>query len=220
MNSHSLQLLHLAGALLTFAIPSMAATISLQGQLDDENAVKMFSLTVYEPGGATISVRSFGYGGGLNNLLDPIASGGFAPSLALYTTDPSAFPQLLAQDALGGTVLPGPTDSCSNGSNIDTVTGFCLDALLSYTTNGPGTFILTVSVQGNDGGPFLDDPFPGSLPPGFLDAFGNERTSSYALDISGADLDGAGVPEPSAAVLMAVGLAAVAAGRAGFRRSK
>jgi hypothetical protein len=203
----------LLGLWLGIASPSTAATISLEGQLPGENAVLEFLLSVSDPAGATIEVRSFGYGGGLNGALQAIASGGFAPSLSLYTTDSAAFPQLVAQDAFGGSVIPGPPDSCSNGTNIDSSTGFCLDTVLSYTTGGPGTYVLKLSQQGNDGPSFLSDPYPESLPAGFLDPFGNPRSDAYALDISGAALDTAAVPEPAQSLLILAGLATLAAAK-------
>ena len=173
--------------------PVYADIFSFSGTFSQDDDVQLFTIVLNSD--KTLTVQSFGYGGGTSNA-GSVPAGGFATELSLY--DASGLQEIEAQDTTGGTA-----PSACGPRNIDSVTNFCFDAYIT----GPllaGTYILALTEQGNDGPSFFPDGFPqagnGNFAGGFLDPFDSEqRTNAWALDITGADSAEipAAVPEPA-----------------------
>lgn len=221
-----MRLLPLATALLC-ANGLFAASFSFTGSFSADNDLQVFAVTMSSSG--VLNIRTWGYGGGVNGAGNTITEGGFAPAIAVFQDGTTQ----VAVDNLGGTV---PT---CNGRNIDSVTGFCLDAIV-YDGSVPdltlpaGTHLVVLSQQGNTAlGDFADGFFydalhgndpsftgtnngvPGArfLDPGFgfLTPPDGQRTSNWALDISGDTVTTAdNVPEPAAISMFLIGLASAA----------
>lgn len=182
--------------LLAFScLPSLgkAAFISNTGVFLTDDQVFQLQFTV----GSTsdIAIQSLEYGGGTNANSVVISSGGFATDVAVFSaTGPQT---LIDQDDTGGSA-PG---ACSP-RNIDGTTGLCLDGYLLIHNMLPGTYIVTLTEQGNPAqGPTLGDGFAqagnGNFTGGpFIDPFGNQRNANWALDISGNGLVVSTTPEP------------------------
>jgi hypothetical protein len=175
-----------------------AAAFSFSGSVAHDGDLILYNVNLLSAG--AIDVRTFSYGGGTNAASTVFGPGGFAPSLALY----DSLGNLQAIDSLGGSVNPGPPATCSNGSNVDTSVGLCLDAHINFSGLA-GNYVLVLSEQGNDGPSSFSDGYP--VPAGtdqnpgpFVDPFSNARNGNCALDIT---LNGtaapqtASTPEPS-----------------------
>lgn len=185
--------------LLLSSAASWAASISWTGSFVGDNEMFLVSFTL--PTGGDVTIQTWGYGGGVNAAGVTIPAGGFAPALALFESwDPQ---NLAGLDALGGTA---PNDCTPIGlRNPDN--GSCLDALIQVTL-APGSYFFTLTQQGNtpsDG--TFGDGFTGNG--SFLDPIsGNERTKNWAVDLVGPDDMQTGVPEPAAALPLALALMA------------
>jgi len=178
----------------------LGATLNFSGSFTSDADVAFINLTLNS--NSVITVQSFGYGGSNSPTVAP---GGFAGSLSLY----DSLGNQQANDFVGGTAVGL---GCSHAGNQDPVTGFCEDPSLSFS-GVIGTYMLTLSVQGNDGPVFLPDGFllaPGTNLPGgpFLDPGDGStiRNGNWWVQVQ---LDGSadmGVPEPASVLLSAVGL--------------
>jgi hypothetical protein len=183
----------LAVALLT-AGAATADTQSLQGLFsrDDERAV--FSFTLRQPD--RLLARTLSYGGGLNAAGQPIAGGGFAPTLSLFAADFG-----LLQQAVGS------HNACAG-------TLFCWDAALDLPL-GPGQYTLVLTQDGNDPlGTAVTDGFSQDGRPDytgvdhlgqpglrFIQVDGQARDGHWALDLTVS-----AVPEMGSAALLGAGL--------------
>jgi hypothetical protein len=190
---------------MVLAAAGLSTATSFTGTFTTDTDI--FVATFVVPGQAQIFVTSFGYGGGINGDLMVIDPGGFEPDLALY--DPNG--NLVVQDTAGGVAVGA---GCSNGTNQDPTTHFCLDATLVFPTSIAGiyTVVITEANVGNDPPPTFSGP--GSYPqapgtdvttPPFQDIFGNQRDGNFAFDV-----DTTSVPEPATAVLTFVSIGALA----------
>jgi len=174
-----------------------AAPFAASGVFFQDNQVRLFALTLSEPGGALVTIRSLGYAGGANVLATPVAAGGFASALTLFTE---------SGDTL---LLSDNTGSCPSGGT-DPVSGLCLDAglqaFLPY-----GNYLLALTQQDNSAlGPTLADGFLHDADPNFtsgpfLDPFGNARTGAWHVDIEGVSAF-TPIPEPATWLLAAPAL--------------
>jgi hypothetical protein len=200
----------LAVTLFGFPAPASAASILFGGTFASDGDIAQFLISVPTPG--TITLQSLGYGGWGSPAVSP---GGFATSLSLYELNDLAGTQL-ANDFLGGTAIGA---GCSNGAQQDPTTHLCEDALISSFSLPAGSYLATLTEQGNDGpdplssgfllnpgqnfspGPF-DDP---GLPPGV------QRTGNWALLVTTTGtVNVSAVPEPSSIALWVAGLAGLA----------
>jgi hypothetical protein len=190
------------------ALPAMlccgvyGATLNFSGGFASDADVALINLTLAS--NSVITVQSFGYGG--SNVLSVLA-GGFAGSLSLYDSGGNQ----VASDFVGGTVVGA---GCSHAGNRDPVTGFCEDPSLSFS-GVAGSYLLALSVQGNNGPGLFSDGFPlapGTNFPGgpFVDpgdpTGATIRNGNWYLQVN---LDGTadmGVPEPTSIALCAMGI--------------
>ncbi len=155
--------------LVFWAAPTEAATVSITGSLVTADDVYMTTFTL--TGISEIDIQTWGYAGGTNASGTVIPEGGFDPAVALFQgTGPSATLYDFNDDG-----------SCPPG-NIDSVSGFCLDATLTEIGAQPGTYTLALMVSPNQpNGATLGAGFTGGG--SFTDIFGNPRTSNFAVDI-------------------------------------
>lgn len=175
------------------AAAAPAAIISQTGSFAADDDVAFFNFTLSAP--ATVTLRTFSYGGGANGAGMLIPPGGFDPIVTLY--DAAGIFLDLADD--------------SPGVPVDPVTGAAYDAELMAAL-GPGSYLVALSQFDSvpvgdllDGFLFTGDPnftsFFGCSNGQFCDDTGANRTSYYALDLI--NVDGrADVPEPGTMVLL------------------
>jgi hypothetical protein len=188
-----------------------ASTISSTGKFQSDD--QMFQLNFTLSSMSTLTVESFGYGGGTNGAGMVIPQGGFATDVAVFSATGSQ--NLLAQDSLGGTA-----PSACGPRHINSNTGFCLDGFLSIPNLAAGTYILTLTEQGNpaNGNTFADgfaQTGGGNFTGGpFLDPLdGSQLTGNWAVDVSATGLVVSTTPEPATVLLSLLsvpGLALVA----------
>ncbi len=176
--------IHLAGFVLACSGlqgSAIASTISNSGTFltDDQ----MFQLNFTLASASTVTIQSFGYGGGVNGLGTVIPQGGFATDVAIFSATGSKL--LIDEDTTGGTA-PG---ACSPRA-INSTTGLCLDGFLSLPNLAAGNYIVTLTEQGNPAnGPGFGDGFAqsgsGNFTGGpFTDPFGNRMNGKWALDVT------------------------------------
>jgi len=179
--------------LLLFHRPVLANTIlSTTGTFAVDDAEQSFNFTLASA--ATVTMRTWSFGGGTNANGSVITTGGFAPVLSLFNASGSQ--PLLAFDTGGTAPLAcGPR-------NIDPVTGFCLDAYLNDFLSAGSYILVLTQFDNTPNGPNLSDGFfeqgNGNFTGGpfFLNAgTGFQRTGDWAVDITTA-------PEPSTAALL------------------
>lgn len=192
----------LAGvAMASFATPALATDFSFAGTFltDDGKARFDFSLA----SASTVTIRSFGYAGGMNAAGQTIAAGGFDSVLTLYDNS--------------GQVI---TFIDPNGQLVafadDDVTA---DPLLTLGL-GAGNYSVYLTQYGNPGPANLALPFNFDGQPnfagGFVDFFGSQRTGNWALDIT--NVTTAAVPEAGTWALMLLGFGAAGVAMRSRRR--
>jgi hypothetical protein len=156
---------------------AQAASTSLVGQLDPNNAqdVLLYPFTLSAPG--VVTIQSWGYGGsagapgGVNAAGNAIGGGGFDPYVSFFAgTGPTA--TFLASNDDG---------SCPPGTVADAL---CGDSTLVTAVLPAGSYTLAVSAFLNMS--FTENLGSGTLGDGFigLGSFGT-RTNAYAVDIGG-----------------------------------
>jgi hypothetical protein len=148
--------------------PANAANISSTGSFGtNPNAIESFLFTA--DGTSTVTIRSYGWGGGVNAQGNTIAAGGFDPVLTLFNATTGAY------------ILDTDDDIGLDFNLVEVLT--------------PGSYRAVLSVFGN----YANNPFPGgNFADGFTntgDFFG--RTSAYAVDILNVNnTTPTAVPEP------------------------
>jgi hypothetical protein len=134
-----------------------------------------------------ISVKSWGYGGGVNAAGELIPAGGFDPLLSVFSGSGD-----------GAVFLD---------SNYDELCATCHDATFTLTALAAGSYTLALTVPANIS--FAENYGGGTLADGFtqfgqyydIDS-GTERLPHFAVDLSGTTL----VPEPGTHTLMTAGV--------------
>lgn len=198
----------LIGVLLAlFGAAAGAADFSFTGNFARDDDVRLFRFTVGAPSLSTVTLLTLSYAGGINAAGATILPGGFDPVISLF-------------DSAGALIGEGD----DGGAAIDPATGLALDAFLQIDL-AAGDYVAALTQSPNFAfGPSLIDGFElagtGDFAGGFIDPFGNQRDSHWALDIlSVARASAAGVPEPGSALLLAIGLAGLAFTRLDTSRS-
>lgn len=163
---------------------------------DDDQQIFNFSLSA----SSDVTFQALSFAGGTNANGQAIAEGGFAPVLTLFDSTGSE----LGYDA--GGIAPG---GCGL-RNIDSATGFCLDAYMNLNLGAGGYFLVLTEYDNFAIGPNYSDGFfyDGSgnftdigTGPFYLNAgSGYQRTSAWAVDITAPSMSP--VPEPSSLRLL------------------
>ena len=210
--------------------PAIADTTSLTGALatpEDTNTT-----IIHLTGDATVTLQTYGFGGGVNAMGTSIASGGFDPFLAIFSGTGSG--ATIETDTLGDTF--GTSDALSNYSGfmgcppagtVDLGGAICGDITMTLALD-PGTYTVLLSDALYVANAVYDNGTQGE---GFTDFTGGafqtcnttdsgttcaNDTANWALDITTTPNVVTGVPEPSSLTLLAVSILAAAL----FRRAK
>jgi hypothetical protein len=199
-----------------------AETISYTGTLTNPEDSVVINLNLLSDGSVTL--QTYGFGGGSNGAGSVIAAGGFDPFVGLFSgTGPGAV-------FINGTsdILTSYSPGCPPAGTIaiGSVAGQCGDVNLQFPDLTAGTYTVLLT----DGAYIPDAVFeasPALLGDGYSDLTGgvfqtcfdssdcNNDTANWALDITTAGESGgpSPVPEPPAADLAGLGVAFAAAWR-------
>ncbi|MBV9761875.1 MAG: DVUA0089 family protein [Acidobacteriaceae bacterium] len=154
---------------------------------------------------SNVTIYTTSYGGGANLDGTTAASGGFQPNITLYNST--------------GFVVANQSPSFSPLANTDSSTGLKLDGYLQDTDASAGTYYVTLTDWQNQmsvtsTGLSLSEAaslqFTGPGGTSFQDVDGNNRSGSYALNISAMPVGSSSVPEPATFSLVIPALAAAA----------
>jgi hypothetical protein len=179
--------------LAVMAFPGFAGTLSYTGVFTNDNDVQLLSFSVLTD--TTVTLRTFGYGGGTNAAGTPIAPGGFESVLQIFDA--------VTGDASSGPILPGIAPNCAPLNPVPANLGFCRDAYGQvFLAAGDYQVALTqydnLANSTNLSGGFTYDADP-NFASGFVGTFGFQGDGHWALDIT--TPDSTGVPEPASALL-------------------
>jgi len=213
------------GIALFAAAPAIADTTSLTGALATPEDT--YTTTINFTGDATVTLQTYGFGGGVNAMGTSIAAGGFDPFLAIFSGTGSG--ATIETDTLGDTF--GTSDALSNYSSfmccppagtVDLGGAICGDITMTLALD-PGTYTVLLSDALYVANAVNDN---GTLGEGFTDFTGGafqtcntddtgattcaNDTANWALDITTTPTTGGGggtsVPEPSSLPLVLVAL--------------
>jgi hypothetical protein len=196
-----------------------AETISYTGTLMSPEDTVLIDLTLVSAGSVTL--QTYGFGGGTNAAGDAIPSGGFDPFVGLFSGTGS-----------GAVFIDGTSDILTNYSpgcppagtiTIGSVPGQCGDVNLQFTGLAAGVYTVLLSDAAYLPDALFEDS--GVLGDGFVDLTGgafqtcddvgdcNSDTANWALDITttGESTAPSPVPEPPSAELAGLGVALIAA---------
>jgi hypothetical protein len=201
----------------------LADTISETGTLNSPEDSVLIDLTLVNSG--TVTLQTYGFGGGTNAAGTVIPSGGFDPFVGLFSgTGPIAL------------FLNGTSDILSNYSpgcppagtvTVGSVGNQCGDVNLQFTGLAAGTYTVLLT-DGEYIPNAIFESSPGFLGDGFTDLTGgvfqtcvdandcNTDTANWALDIT--TPAGSTVPEPASAPLLAT--VALALGASVYARAR
>jgi hypothetical protein len=220
MSSKALFITVLAVAFVPSVVQAVPPPVfSFSGLFPGDDSIELFAIDVISPG-SSLTIQTYGFGGGTNGNDSVIPSGGFAPDLFLF--DPS-----------GNVETPANTTACPPAN---TSGGNCFDAGISIADLAAGIWKLALTVDSNapigttlaegfthvpGSGNYTCDAFGG--PPGgaFCDPVPEQRNGQWALDITGSDVSSvtditSATPEPRPFSLLFIGLAVLAL----FRRNR
>lgn len=204
---------------LTLASASHAAVSSFEGSFVADDGLAAFSFELSSLG--SFAATTWSHSGGVNASGITVAAGGFAPVLSLFSSDG----YLVAGNS-------GSANTCAGAGS------FCWDAQLSLDLL-PGRYLLVLSQDGNlpdtsqpvtlaalaqsfsmSGQASYTAAYAGSVDPStrFIRVDGDARSGRWALDVDVA-APVSQVPEPAQGLLLAGGLALLAAVRRPRRRT-
>ena len=111
-----------------------STSFSFTGTFVTDDQLELFEFTAPS---ASVTLETFGYGGGMNQMGTVIPAGGFAPVLSVF-------------DATGGLISASPLVAIDFGGctvgNVNPATGSAFDCSLNLTTLNPGdTYVLVLS---------------------------------------------------------------------------
>ncbi len=210
MNFHSLAKTLVLGTV--FSLSTWAANFSFTGTFTQDDNVQLINFNVGAP--SNVTLRSWGYAGGVNAAGATIARGGFDTILALF-------------DSTGAFI----NQNDDGGANVgaDSVTGARFDTFLTAAL-GAGSYTVAVMQYDNFAiGPNLSNGFvrqgQGNFTPSLAGAActvsqfcdvtgsapGNIRTGNWAFDVLNVEAaaETPRVPEPSSIALFLTGAAAI-----------
>jgi PEP-CTERM motif-containing protein len=210
------------------AASAKADTVSLTGTL--ANAEDTYTTTINVATDSTVTLQTYGFGGGVNALGTSIAAGGFDPFVAIFSGTGSG--ATIETDALGDTF--GTSDALSNYSSfmgcppagtVNLGGAICGDITMTLALD-PGIYTILLSDALYVANAVNDN---GTLGEGFTDFTGGafqtcnttdsgttcaNDTANWALDITTTPTTGGGggtsVPEPSTLPLVLLALLVVA----------
>jgi hypothetical protein len=208
------------GLTVAVAVSSSAATISETGTLLNPEDTALMQLTLTAEGSVTL--QTYGFGGGTNAGGSAISAGGFDAVVGLFSGSGDGAVFLNGTSDILSTYSPGcpPAGTVTVGS----VAGQCGDVNLQFADLTAGTYTVLLSDAAYLPNAVFEDS-PGYLGDGFTDLTGgvfqtcvdasdcNTDTANWALDIttSEASLPPSAVPEPPSSVLAGFGVALMAA---------
>lgn len=161
----------LAAGCLAAPLMATAADFSFTGNLSNDDQVQLFQFSL--AGSASVTLRTYSYGGGTMADGTVIPAGGFDPILTVFDAS--------------GTIIDENDDGACPPLTIDPTTSSCYDTFLAVSLNA-GDYTVAVSQFSNFPiGPTLSDGFEGSDTSNFEDASGDIRTSAWAFDVLNAD---------------------------------
>ena len=206
---------------LTFTAPELCAgPFFFQGTFSADDDIQLFDFTVGAP--STVTLKSYGYAGGMRADGSVVPDGGFDTILSLFDSS--------------GNLIGKNDDGDFPDVNFDPTTGNAYDTFLKVDL-APGDYTTVVSQFDNffsgdvgdnisegfdmQGFPtFTGDEYPQYAGMMFIDVDGNQRTNFWAFGILGVDVASApnAIPEVSTFTLVSIGY--VMAGCAWYRRRR
>jgi hypothetical protein len=177
-----------------------ASPVSYSGTFSTDDEVQLFAFQVGTSG--TVTLRTFGYSGGVDGAGATIAAGGFDPVLTLFDNS--------------GMFLETNDDGACSAVGKDPTTKNCFDAYMSLTL-AAGSYTLALTEADNlpigdlsdsfsqvGNGNFTCPEFLGQTG-AFCDASPSQRDASYEVDIDTPNVLSSPVPEPAPLLLLFTG---------------
>ncbi len=161
-------------------VPGGTGQFSYTGTFTHDDETRTFYFTLSSP--TSVTVRTFGFGGGTNAAGTVIAPGGFDPTVSLF-------------DSAGNLIAANQDGGCPSVA-VEAQTGFCWDSKMVVPLPAGSYQVVLTQSDNSANGPTLADSFvfagEGNFTsgddtrPGFYDDSGIQRTGAYAIDILGA----------------------------------
>ena len=190
------------------AATAMADPFSFSGTFPQDDKVALFEFRVSTPGAVTLETYSFG--GGTNDLGQAVPSGGFDTVLSLYSDSGSLINYTVTWSCPPGNIDPASALGCGDAFlNPILSAGNYILALTEYFNIPNGLHLsdgFFESGAGNFTGPLLC-----GVPGGFYDAACDQRNGKFEVDIVGTGVKAASpVPEPDSIALLGLAVLACA----------